>query len=106
MNGGIESASRARTASLRRPTCSASAMRPAERGRTPAAATSRWTRNAFFEGGTARPLEFSIQPHLALFPVVRYMREAQMRIAEFLKPDAVVEELHATSKSEILRELS
>ena len=30
----------------------------------------------------------------------------QMRIAEFLKPDAVVEELRSTSKTEILRELS
>ncbi len=30
----------------------------------------------------------------------------QMRIAEFLKPDAVVEELRSTSKPEILRELS
>jgi PTS system nitrogen regulatory IIA component len=29
-----------------------------------------------------------------------------MRIAEFLKPDAIVDELHATSKAEILRELS
>ena len=29
-----------------------------------------------------------------------------MRIAEFLKPDAIVDELHATSKSEILKELS
>lgn len=29
-----------------------------------------------------------------------------MRIAEFLKPDAIVESLHSTSKLEILRELS
>src|SRR4051812_37567736 len=29
-----------------------------------------------------------------------------MRIAEFLKPDAIVDELRATSKAEILRELS
>jgi nitrogen PTS system EIIA component len=30
----------------------------------------------------------------------------QMRIAEFLKPDAIVEELKSTSKTDILRELS
>ena len=29
-----------------------------------------------------------------------------MRIAEFLKPDSVVDELHSTSKQDILRELS
>ena len=29
-----------------------------------------------------------------------------MRIAEFLKPDAIVDELHAKSKTEILKELS